>query len=65
VPKTAVVTTTERVFVIRNRGGRAEWVDVKKGVADGDLIAVMGDLEPGDKVVKRGTDELHEGAALK
>jgi RND family efflux transporter MFP subunit len=65
VPKTAVVTTTERVFVIRNRGGKAEWVDVKKGVADGDWIEVMGALEPGDKVVKRGTDELHEGAALK
>ncbi|HKE27188.1 MAG TPA: efflux RND transporter periplasmic adaptor subunit [Bryobacteraceae bacterium] len=65
VPKTAVVSTTERVFVIRNRGGKAEWVDVKKGVADGDLVEVAGALEPGDQVVKRGTDELHEGAALK
>jgi hypothetical protein len=53
------------VFLIRNRGGKAEWVDVNKGVTDGDLIEVMGALEPGDKVVKRGTDELHEGAALK
>ena len=26
VPKTSVVTTTERTFVIRNQGGRAEWV---------------------------------------
>ena len=31
VPKTSVVTTTERTFVIRDRDGRAEWVDVKKG----------------------------------
>jgi membrane fusion protein, multidrug efflux system len=65
VPRTAVVTTTERVFVIRDRGGKAEWVDVKKGVIEGDLVEVMGALEPGDKIVKRGTDELHEGAALK
>ena len=26
VPKTSVVTTTERTFVIRDRNGRAEWV---------------------------------------
>ena len=65
VPKTAVVTTTERVFVIRSRGGKADWVDVRKGVAEGDLVEVMGALEPGDRIVKRGTDELHEGAALR
>ena len=65
VPKTSVVTTTERTFVIRNQGGRAQWVDVKKGVADGDLVAVIGNLKPGDMVVKRANDEIREGASLK
>jgi membrane fusion protein (multidrug efflux system) len=65
VPKTAVVTTTERTFVIRDKEGRAEWVDVKKGDADGDLIEVMGQLKAGDHVLRRGTDEVREGAALK
>jgi len=65
VPRTAVVTTTERTFVIRNQGGKAEWVDVKKGPVEGDLMAVSGALAAGDKVVKRATDELHEGSALK
>jgi RND family efflux transporter MFP subunit len=64
VPKTAVVTTTERTFVIRDQQGRAEWVDVKKGEADGDLIEVMGPLKPGDRVLRRGSDEVREGAAL-
>src|SRR5581483_5391383 len=64
VPKTSVVTTTERTFVIRDRDGRAEWVDVTKGAADGDLVQVMGKLQPGDKVVRLGTDELREGAVL-
>ncbi|MGD0497072.1 MAG: efflux RND transporter periplasmic adaptor subunit [Bryobacteraceae bacterium] len=64
VPKTAVVTTTERTFVIRDRGGRAEWVDVKKGAANGDLMEVAGKLRPGDMVVRRGTDELRDGAAI-
>lgn len=61
VPRTSVVTTTERTFVIRDRNGRAEWVDVKKGIADGDLAEVSGALRAGDMVVRRGTDELREG----
>ena len=64
VPKTGVVTTSERVFVIRDRGGRAEWVDVKKGVTEGDLVEVIGNLKPGDMVVRRATDELREGAPM-
>jgi membrane fusion protein (multidrug efflux system) len=64
VPKTSVVTTTERTFVIRERNGRAEWVDVKKGAADGDLIEVTGALAGGDKVVRRGTDELRDGMPI-
>jgi hypothetical protein len=59
-----VVTTTERTFVIRNSDGRAEWVDVKKGAAEGDLIEVIGDLRPGDMVLRRATDEVRPGAAL-
>jgi membrane fusion protein, multidrug efflux system len=64
-PRTAVVTTSERTFVIRDRDGHAEWVDVKKGVADGDLVEVSGNLHAGDRVVRRGTDELREGAAIR
>jgi membrane fusion protein (multidrug efflux system) len=64
VPKTAVVTTSERTFVIRDKGGRAEWVDVGKGGAEGDAVEVTGNLHAGDRVVRRASDELREGAAL-
>lgn len=64
VPKTSVVTTTERTFVIRNRGGRAEWVDVRKGMTEGDLVEVFGNLKAGDRVVRRATDETQNGAPL-
>jgi membrane fusion protein, multidrug efflux system len=64
VPKTSVVTTTERTFVVRNRDGRAEWVDVKKGVAEGDLVQVIGNLKGGDMVVRRANDEMRDGAPL-
>jgi RND family efflux transporter MFP subunit len=64
VPKTSVVTTTERTFVIRDKNGRAEWVDVRKGQTDGDWVQVNGPLQKGDRVVKRATDELREGTLL-
>ena len=65
VPRTGVVSTTERVFVVRNKDGRAEWVNVSKGAADGDLIEVTGSsLRAGDSIVKRATDEIREGSAI-
>jgi len=65
VPKSAVVTTTERTFVVREKSGRAEWVNVQKGVADGDLIRIIGPIQEGEMVVKRATDEMREGMTLK
>jgi hypothetical protein len=59
-----VVTTTERTFVIRDRGGQAEWIDVRKGVAEGDLVEVLGNLVAGDKVVLRATDEIRDGMPI-
>jgi RND family efflux transporter MFP subunit len=65
VPKTSVVRTTERVFVIRDNEGKAQWVDVRTGASDGDLIEVSGDLKKADRVVRRATDEIRDGAALR
>jgi membrane fusion protein, multidrug efflux system len=65
VPKTSVVITTERMFVIRDRNGRAEWIDIRKGTADGDLVEVAGDLKVGDLVVQRANDEIREGDTIR
>jgi RND family efflux transporter MFP subunit len=64
VPRTSVVNTTERTFVVRDNGGRAEWVDVKTGPQEGTLIEVRGGLRPGDRVVRQATDEIREGTPL-
>jgi membrane fusion protein, multidrug efflux system len=65
VPASAVVTTTERTFVIRVAGGKADWVTVKKGAAHGEQVEVRGALAVGDVVVRRSTDEIRSGAAIK
>jgi RND family efflux transporter MFP subunit len=64
VPAGSVASTTERTFVIRVRGGRTEWVDVKTGLTSGPLVEVFGDLKPGDEIAARGTDELKAGASV-
>jgi membrane fusion protein, multidrug efflux system len=64
VPNGSVASTTGRTFVIRVRGGRTEWVDVKTGLASGPLVEVFGDLKPGDEIATRGTDELKAGASV-
>lgn len=65
VPKASVVTTTERTFVVREKNGKAEWVDVRKGPVEGDLIQVVGALQAGDRIVKKATDEMRPGIPLK
>jgi membrane fusion protein (multidrug efflux system) len=64
VPPTAIVSTTERTFVIRVRNGTAEWVTVSRGARIGDLVEVFGALTDGDVVVRRGTDEIRSGAKV-
>lgn len=64
VPTSAVVRTTERQFVVRVRNSIAEWVDVRRGELNGDLIEVFGDLRDADIVVRRGSDEIRPGTKI-
>ena len=66
LPKTAVVTSTEKVFVIKVVDHKAVWVDVKKGRIVGDQQAVYGgDLKIGDQIVKNASEEVRDGATVK
>ncbi|MEA3008009.1 MAG: hypothetical protein QOI94_3278 [Acidobacteriaceae bacterium] len=64
VPNTSVVTTTERTFVIMAVNGHAHWIDVHKGPAAGEQVAIRGPIAEGQLVVKRATDEIREGTLL-
>jgi len=64
VPASAIKATTERIFVIRVVDGKADWVDVRRGVTQGEMVEVFGDLKAGDTIVRRASDEIRQGAAL-
>lgn len=58
VPPSAIITTTDRAFVIRIRGGKTEWIDVKRGYQYDHLIEIFGPLQEGDELAVKATDEL-------
>lgn len=64
-PSGSVASTTGRTFVIRVRNGKTDWVDVKTGLATGSLVEVFGDLQPGDQIAVRGTDEIRPGTEVR
>lgn len=64
VPKTAVVNSPERVFVIRVNNGKADWVDIKKGRETDGKVEVYGELNAGDRIVKTASEEIRNGSSL-
>lgn len=64
VPRSSVVRTSERQFVVRINDGVAEWVDVRRGEQSGDVLEVFGNLRAGDEVVRRGNDEIRPGTKV-
>jgi RND family efflux transporter MFP subunit len=64
VPKSAIVNSPERIFVIRVVQNKAEWVDVKKGREVDGKAEVFGNLTAGDHLVKTASEEIRNGASI-
>jgi membrane fusion protein, multidrug efflux system len=65
VPRSAVVTSTERKYVIAVRDGKTVKIDVATGNETADKIEVTGDLRVGGEVIAHANDEMPEGLAVK
>jgi RND family efflux transporter MFP subunit len=65
VPRDALVLRREGSFVFRiDDEGVAEQVNVVTGLGAGELMEVIGALEPGDQVVIRGAERLSTGMTV-
>ena len=61
VPREAVVTSSERKYVIIIKNGLTRKADVSTGNQSTSLIEVFGHLNQGDTVIAVGNDEIKEG----
>ena len=64
IPSSAVVTTTEKTFIIRVKDNTVEWVDVTLGGSVENLIEIFGDIKEGEGIISKATDELQEGSKV-
>lgn len=65
VPTSSVVSSSEKMFVIRVRDNHAQWVSVQKGNVVDSLVEVFGDLQQGEPIVKAASEEIRDGQAIK
>ena len=60
VPTSAVVTSTERKYVLRNDNGKIRKTDVSTGNRSADKVEIYGNVHAGDKVIRNANDEIKE-----
>ena len=65
VPKSAVVTSTERKYIMAVRNGKTVKIDVRTGNEGNNRIEVIGDLQAGEEVIDNANDEIKEGITIK
>ena len=65
VPKTAIINSTERIFVTKVSNGIAQWVDIKTGRNADGKVEVYGPLSVGDTLVTAGSEERRKGSVVK
>ncbi len=61
IPKSCVVTSTERKYVLTVRSGKIKMIDVTTGIESGHKIEVFGNLEKTDSLITDANDEIKEG----
>ena len=65
VPRDALILRREGMSVFKvNADMTVEQVNVITGLGDGNYIEVIGDINPGDRIVTRGAERLNSGMAV-
>ncbi|MBC8004246.1 MAG: efflux RND transporter periplasmic adaptor subunit [Verrucomicrobia bacterium] len=65
IETSAIVNSQEKIFVIRVRNNKAEWVSVTRGRELNGRTEIFGDLAAGDQIVRKGNEEIRNGSEIK
>jgi RND family efflux transporter MFP subunit len=64
VPSSAILTSTERQYVVRVQNGLTEYVEIKPGQQSETMTEVFGNLRVGDKIVINPRNDLKNGTKV-
>ncbi len=64
VPKSAVMNSTESIFVIRVVNNQSQRVDIKTGRGTNGMIEIYGHLNEGDLLLMSASDEIKNGTVF-
>ena len=65
VPKSAIVSTTERKYIITVTNNTAKWIDISEGNQGNDSTEIFGNLHTGDDVIVNGSYQVKEGEVVR
>lgn len=64
VPVTSVVQAQSGIFVVKNDANLAKRIPVELGVTKDTLVEVFGNLNAGDQILLKGSEEVKEGTMI-
>ncbi|WP_165940205.1 efflux RND transporter periplasmic adaptor subunit [Dyadobacter psychrotolerans] len=64
VPSSAILTSTERQYVVRLQNGLAEYVEIKPGQQSDTMTEVFGNLHVGDRIITNPRNDLKNGTKI-
>jgi RND family efflux transporter MFP subunit len=64
VPSSAIITSTERKYVVAVENGKAEYVNVTQGITDRGRTEVFGHLHEDETILRKPADEIKDGDAI-
>ena len=60
VPQAAVITSTEKKYLIKVKDHKAAIVDVRTGNESNGMIEIFGDVKAGDAVIEKASEEIKQ-----
>jgi len=60
VPQSAVITSTEKKYVIKVQNHKALLIDVTTGNEDKGVIEIFGDVKAGDSIIAKANEEIKQ-----
>ena len=65
VPRGAIVTTTERKYIIVVSDNVTKQVDVSEGIQSGDSVEIFGSVKIGDEVISDANYQIQDGLKIR